>query len=105
MPTKKKSTPKFTEPAPLYTIGQKYWTIIYHKEKPEDLWEVRITEIRSRKRAIKDELGKTTGMATSYMYKVDTPDGFQDDLYEEQIIPHFVEAAKRFATAFLTLLK
>ena|ERR1700722_8535165 len=104
MPTKKKVTPKVPDQKPKYAIGQKVFAITYHKGKPEEIWEVLITNRIAREHEEKDLLGKKTGIGVSFSY-VGTTLMAPLNLMETEIYPSFVEAAKYFAKGFLFLLK
>jgi hypothetical protein len=104
MPTAKKSTPKSADPKFKYSVGQRVFTIVYHKGKPEELLEGEIIDRVSREYTEKDHLGKKTGTGVCFTYLVRTSLECTS-LYETEIYPAFVEAAKVFAKAFLVLLK
>jgi hypothetical protein len=103
--TKKKVTPKAVEPKYRYAIDQKVFTIVNHKGRPEELLEVKILARSKREIALRDMAGKRVGTDTIFSYYVIKPDGFTGDLWEVQLYPNYVEAAKAFAKGFLFLLK
>lgn len=107
MPTKKLAPAKASEPKPKYSIGFKGWAIVYHKGKPEDLFEVQIASRVTRENELTDISGKKTGMSVSYLYNVRSasPLSFANLIMEEEIYPSFQAAANKFAQSFTTLLK
>jgi hypothetical protein len=103
MSTKKKSTPKASEPKPKYSIGGKVFFINYPGGKPEIL-EAEIESIQSTKFPEKDGLGKTRGYTTHFDYAVTTKRGDME-INELNLFPNFQSVANDFAKGFLYLLK
>jgi hypothetical protein len=104
-PSKKKpTTVKPVEARPKYNIGQKCFAIVYHKGRPEDIFEGEIASRNSRECELGGDPGKKYGTAIGFSYtfrtKISAP-----ILMEEEIYPSFQSAANKFAQAFTTLLK
>lgn len=96
---------KTADPKPLYSVEQKVFTITYHKGRPEEIAQVRIYAVKSRKVSDKDDLGKTVGTKIDFSYSLQFPDRLAEDRYETVLYPNFQKAAEAFAKAFLTIFK
>ena len=109
MSSKKKVTQKASEPKPKYNIGQRAFALSYHKGKPEEIFEIEITDRFRRESPLRDFLGKKIGTQTTYSYHTKTPPTFDalpyGSLSENELYPSFVEVAKAFSQRFLTRLK
>jgi hypothetical protein len=104
-PTKKKSPAKPSEPKPRYNIGQKAFTITYHKGKPEELLEVKVETRSTREYDEKEASGKKIGEIVSYSYACFDHTFAFHMIPEESLYPSFQSAANKFAEAFTHLLK
>ena len=99
-PFNRKPKSKAPEPKPKYALGQRLFTIIYHKGMPENIFELKVS------RRIKIELncdyliGRQKEVIVSFDYFCFTPDGSKTFL-ESELIPTFQQAANKFAEAFL----
>ena len=102
---KKKSAPKVIPPTAKYNVGQKLFIITSHKGKPEELNEVKVFAVKSRKIPATDYLDKVVGTQTHFTYAVDYPSGKREDEFESSLYPNYTDAAKVFAKSFLLLLK
>lgn len=96
---------KPAQPQPIYSVGQKVFTLMYHKGKPEEITEAKVFAVKSRKIADKDYLGKAVGTKTEFTYSLQFPDGLADDKHEVSLYPSFIKAAEVFGKSFLTLFK
>lgn len=96
---------KPAQPQPIYSVGQKVFTINFHKGKSEELTEARVYAVKSRKIADKDDLGKTVGTKTEFSYSIQFPDLMAEDRWETALYPNFQKAAEAFAKPFLTIFK
>jgi hypothetical protein len=97
MKKKKTTTP---EPKPKYSLGQKLFTITYHKGKPENIFEVKVqrrTKIEQRHEFMTGE--NKNKIFVSFDYFCSTPDGSRT-YFEAELIPSFQQAANKFAEAF-----
>jgi hypothetical protein len=111
MNTKKKTTtPKAIEPKPKYAVGATVYYITYHKGKPEELIECKITGQHTSRTKENDFLGKPGPMEVYFSYTIDIPTValtylIGRNVSERDLYANFTEAAKVFAKAFLFLLK
>lgn len=101
--SKKKVTPKVSDPKAKYSIGGKIYFINYPGGKSEIL-EGQIDAIQSTRYPERDGVGKIRGYTTLFEYQLTTKRG--DMLISEfNIFPSYQSVANEFAKSFLTLLK
>jgi hypothetical protein len=105
MSKKKSTTPKTVEPKAKYHLGQKAFTIKYHKGRPEEILEVKIGAVNSKKIGLSNNVGVRVSTATEFSYNALTPFGGLELFYETALYPSFQQAANKFAEGFLYLLK
>jgi hypothetical protein len=111
MSTSKKKTPiKAPEAKAKYSNGATVFYIIYHRGKPEEIAECKVTAQHTSRTKQKDFLGKVGADDVYFSYTLDMPPGASlyvigRNLPERDLYPNFTEAAKVFAKAFLLLLK
>jgi hypothetical protein len=83
-----------------YKVGQRVYTIDYHKTIPEEIIEGVVEAVITKEIG----LGKNGLTETTYGYNIkNAPFPFTED--EEKAYPNFTEAAKVFAKTFLKPLK
>jgi hypothetical protein len=99
MSTKKKTTPK--SPEPKYKLSQRLYTIIFHKGRPEEIWEVKVLSRKSYEEMMVTPTGHNIGKSILFSYILLTPDSGHKEIYEELLYPSFQQAANKFAEAFL----
>jgi len=95
----KKKTP--TTPKPKYTIGQRLFTLTFHRERPEEIWETKVIARKTYETKVPSITGGKTEFGIYFSYTVLTPDSGHKELYEEELYPSFQSAANKFAEAFL----
>jgi hypothetical protein len=92
---------KSPEPKPKYNLGQKLYTITFHKGKAENIVEVMVRSVRATKIAMVNDIGKNAGTITTFSYGVTRPDIAVTELWEIELYPSFQSVANKFAEAFL----
>jgi hypothetical protein len=104
----KKTASKPVEPKPKYKIGDRVFYISYHKGKPEEIFQVKITGRDRRENELVDGSGKkTAAIRYTYSWAAATISflSVPPTLDEGSIHPSFQSAAHKFAEPFTTLLK
>jgi hypothetical protein len=99
MSKSKKTTTQM--PKPKYTIGQRLFTIISHRGRPEEIWETKVIARKTYETKMSPFPGGKPESGISFSYTVLTPDSGHKELYEEEFYPSFQQAANKFAEAFL----
>lgn len=98
MSSKKKVIQK--APAAKFKLSQRLYTIVYHKSKPEEIWEVKVGE-KIQFEGKFDYIIGPNKVFVSYNYKCLTPNGTVTEFIESSLYPSFQQAANAFAKAFL----
>src|SRR5277367_786223 len=96
MSIKKKTATKVQESKPKYNVGQKVFTIYYHKGMPEELLETEIVSRTKREYREENYLGRGTTLGASFTYTCKTS-SVPAILKEEEVYPNYTEAAKVFS--------
>ena len=99
MSSKKKTTTP--EPKPKYKLGQRLYTIIFHRDRPEEIWELKVLAKKSYEEIVVSPTGHNIGKALQFSYILLTPDSGHKEVYEDLLYPSFQQAANKFAEAFL----
>lgn len=102
--SKKKTIVKASDPKAKYRVSQKVFAITYHKEKPEEIWEVEIIDVLTSEYVLTDQ-GKKIGTGISFSYTGQPKTLFPMRLMEAEIYQNYQEAAKVFSKAFTHMLK
>jgi hypothetical protein len=99
-PFNRKTKAKAPEPKAKYSLGQKLFTIAYHKGRPENILEVKVSRRTKTELNCDYLIGRTKEVIVSFDYFCSTPDGCKTFL-ETELIPSFQQAASKFAEIFL----
>jgi|ERR1700733_11076866 len=96
---KSKKKPQTVSPVARYKLKQKLFFITRYKDVPENIIEC---EVRAVKQTDTDN--SPFDKVTTFSYLISGKGHYQDKI-EAELYPSFAEAAKVFATPYLTLIK